>query len=146
MTVDDFGGVVKLTLDQYTALKSKGSITVAGQVITYNPAVIYVTEDADSGNLVSCEEISSSININAEGSATFDNNGNKITDTYATKQEIPISLPLGSIIAAAIPLNDAGVHLLDGSSIAQTGIYSAFTTYLRSLQSTHSNLFCTESE
>lgn len=63
----------------------------------------------------------------------------------ARTSDIPTGLPLGSIFAATVPiLNDSTVHLLDGSTITQTGIYAAFATYLKSLQSSYPNLFTTE--
>lgn len=63
----------------------------------------------------------------------------------ARTEDIPTGLPLGSIFAATVPiLNDATVHLLDGSTISQSGMYAAFATYLKSLQSSYPNLFTTE--
>lgn len=44
-----------------------------------------------------------------------------------------VSLPVGSIFTSAIPLTDARVHLLDGSTISQTGIYATFADLIKSL-------------
>ena len=52
---------------------------------------------------------------------------------------------IGQIIPSAIPLTDAGLHLLDGALIQGSGIYSAFVTYIAGLVSTYPNLFVTES-
>ena len=59
---------------------------------------------------------------------------------------IPIGLPIGSIITSAVPLTDASVHLLDGSTISQTGIYADFVTYLKSQISAGYDLSCTQTE
>lgn len=69
-----------------------------------------------------------------------------LQSTKADKAELPIGLPIGSIIMGAIPLNDASVHLLDGGTISQTGIYSDFCTYLKSLAQTNPNIVCTEAQ
>ena len=44
-------------------------------------------------------------------------------------------LPVGTIFPSAIPLTDASVHLLDGSTISQTGVYQEFAELLKSLVS-----------
>lgn len=59
---------------------------------------------------------------------------------------LPTGLPIGSIITSAVPLTDASVHLLDGSTISQTGIYADFVTYLKSQISAGYDLSCTETE
>lgn len=53
---------------------------------------------------------------------------------------------VGEIIQSALPLTDAGVHLLDGSQIQNSGIYAQFCTYVANLQADYPDLFCTESE
>ena len=53
---------------------------------------------------------------------------------------------IGQIIPSAIPLTDAGLHLLDGSLIQGGGIYSAFVTHIAGLVSTYPNLFVSESD
>ena len=51
---------------------------------------------------------------------------------------------IGQIIPSTIPLADAGLHLLDGSLIQGSGIYSAFVDYIAGLVTDYPNLFCTE--
>ena len=53
---------------------------------------------------------------------------------------------IGEIIQSALPLTDAGVHLLDGSQIQKSGIYAQFCTYVANLQADYPDLFCTEAE
>lgn len=52
---------------------------------------------------------------------------------------------IGQIIQSTIPLTDAGLHLLDGTLIDGSGIYSAFVDYIAGLDLTAS-YFCTEQE
>ncbi len=59
---------------------------------------------------------------------------------------LPTGLPIGAIITSAVPLTDASVHLLDGSTISQTGIYADFVTYLKSQISAGYDLSCTQTE
>ena len=40
---------------------------------------------------------------------------------------------IGEVVASTIPLTDAGLHLLDGSLIQGSGIYSAFVDYIAGL-------------
>lgn len=67
-----------------------------------------------------------------------------ITANYTSSLAKNLGLPLGTIIPSTVPITDSCFHLLDGSTIAQTGMYAAFATYLKSLQTTYPNLFTTE--
>lgn len=52
---------------------------------------------------------------------------------------------IGEIIASTLPLDDAGLHLLDGALISGSGSYAAFVNYVKDLRTNYSNLFTTES-
>lgn len=52
---------------------------------------------------------------------------------------------IGEIVTSAIPLTDAGLHLLDGALLQGTGTYSAFVTAIAALVSSHPECFTTES-
>lgn len=56
------------------------------------------------------------------------------------------SLPIGAIIPSAIPLTTANVHLLDGSTIAQDGVYSDFVALLKTLVEQGYNVTCSNDE
>ena len=56
------------------------------------------------------------------------------------------SLPIGSIFSSAIPLNDASVHLLDGSLISQSGMYEEFANLINSLVSAGHQISCTQAQ
>lgn len=51
---------------------------------------------------------------------------------------------IGQIITSAIPLSDAGLHLLDGALISGSGIYSDFVDYIATLSSSNPECFDTE--
>ena len=52
---------------------------------------------------------------------------------------------IGEIVTSTLPLEDAGLHLLDGALIQGSGSYSAFVTYMVGLKTTYPDLFTTES-
>ena len=60
--------------------------------------------------------------------------------------DIPSSRNVGEIVVSTIPLVDAGLHLLDGSLINGSGIYSEFVDYIASIYDASANYFCSESE
>ena len=49
-------------------------------------------------------------------------------------------LPVGTIFVSAVPQTDARVHLLDGSTILQTGIYKTFANLIKSLVAAGHNI------
>ena len=55
-------------------------------------------------------------------------------------------LPVGTIFPSAIPLTDASVHLLDGSTISQTGVYQEFAELVKALVSAGYNISCSQSD
>ena len=55
-------------------------------------------------------------------------------------------MPVGTIFPSAIPLTDASVHLLDGTTISQTGVYQEFAMLLKSLVSAGYNISCSQSD
>lgn len=75
----------------------------------------------------------------AENAQAVTNNGVSYDPQSATTEEKAqaranmgiITLPLGSIISTAFVTNEAGLHLLDGSSLAQDGIYSEFCNFIK---------------
>ena len=58
-----------------------------------------------------------------------------LTDYYTPDDSNAVFMPVGAIFSSAIPQTDARVHLLDGSTIPQTGMYAEFATLLKSLTS-----------
>jgi hypothetical protein len=60
--------------------------------------------------------------------------------------ENAVGLPIGSIFASAIPITDARVHLLDGSTIAQNGVYQEFATLVKSLVASGQPISCSQDE
>ena len=69
---------------------------------------------------------------------------------YSSKYYAQISsqnadaLKIGQIISSILPLNSAGVHLLDGSLLQSGGIYQAFIDYIANLYTTYPQCFTDE--
>ena len=57
-----------------------------------------------------------------------------------------VGLPIGAIFASAIPIVDARVHLLDGSTISQSGIYEEFAMLVKSLVASGQPISCSQSD
>lgn len=75
------------------------------------------------------------------------NIGHPLSDTtYWTQATLNSGRNVGEIITSTIPLNDSGVHLLDGSVLSGSGIYSDFVSYISNIYSSALNYFCTETE
>lgn len=67
------------------------------------------------------------------------------TGSYNDLSDKPSSRNIGEVIASAIPLSDAGLHLLDGSLI-QRGVYTDFVDYIAGLVSDYPDLFVSEND
>lgn len=74
--------------------------------------------------------------------------GNEIKNVYfqGGGADSGVGLPIGSIFPSAIPQTDARVHLLDGSTISQTGVYADFANLIKNLVSSGYNISCSETE
>ena len=71
-------------------------------------------------------------NTKVEDLAKKDASNLSNNDVQSFKEKLGISnLPIGTIISSAIVQNDAGLHLLDGSSLLQNGIYAQFCSWLK---------------
>ena len=68
------------------------------------------------------------------------------TDYYTDDDLDAPFMPVGSIFASAIPIIDARVHLLDGSTISQTGVYETFANLIKALDSAGQPITCTQTE
>lgn len=75
-----------------------------------------------------------------------DGSVNKIAGNIASIMDSSAGMPLGLIFASAIPITDARVHLLDGTTIAQNGVYASFVSLIKNLISSGENISCTQSQ
>lgn len=71
---------------------------------------------------------------------------NRIAGNVASIIDSSAGMPLGLIFASAIPITDARVHLLDGTTIAQNGVYKTFVDLIKSLVSSGYNISCSQTE
>lgn len=86
------------------------------------------------------------------GTITIEQGGTTI-GTFTTNQSSNSTISLadnssrniGEIVTSTIPLDDAGLHLLDGS-LLQYASYKDFIDYIASIYNANSNYFCTESQ
>ena len=68
------------------------------------------------------------------------------TDYYTDDEQDAPFMPVGSIFTSAIPQEDARVHLLDGSTIPQNGVYATFANLIKALDASGKLITCTQEE
>lgn len=69
-----------------------------------------------------------------------------IIDDADAQPYVNIKRNIGELITSVTPLNDYGLHLLDGSLLAVDGLYRQFIEYIASLVTNYPDLFVTEQE
>ena len=74
------------------------------------------------------------------------NIGNSLSDGTKWVKATFAERTIGEIVTSAIPLSDSGLHLLDGSLISGSGVYSQFVSYIADIYNSSLNYFCTEVE
>lgn len=78
---------------------------------------------------------------------TYDGTSANAQSGIAVEQAInTVKRNIGEVVTSTIPLTDAGLHLLDGSLISGSGVYSEFVEYIASIYDASANYFCTESD
>lgn len=96
-------------------------------LMQYSASVTYNTDEWVTGTVNGTKGIYKSLVNN--------NTGNALTDT--TKwEEVKLggsTRNIGEIVSSTIPLNDAGLHLLDGALLSGSGAYADFVEYIASL-------------
>lgn len=65
--------------------------------------------------------------------------------TDASWAKTPTGRNVGELVYSAMPLTDAGLHLLDGTLLSGDGIYEEFVQYVAGLVSDYPSLFTSES-
>ena len=83
------------------------------------------------------------IQQNGITSGTYDGSTNK---TINLGSGGGTALPIGAIIPSALPIIGAAYHLLDGTTISQTGVYASFASYLKTLVQNNPNIVCTQAQ
>lgn len=105
------------------------------------------TPTADSNNPVTSQGIKAAIDAKDSLPSQTGQAGKVLTTDGTAASWQPVqSRNVGEYVWSALPLTDAGLHLLDGSIIAEGGIYDAFVQHVAGLASSYPNAFCTESE
>lgn len=83
-------------------------------------------------------------NLSFYVSLVDDNIGNPLSDSTKWAKATFGERNLGEVITSLLPLSDAGLHLLDGSLLSGSGIYSAFVSYIANIYNSSLNYFTTE--
>ena len=85
-------------------------------------------------------------NLSFYVSLVDDNIGNPLSDSTKWAKASFAGREIGEVVTSAIPLTDAGLHLLDGSVLSGNGMYAAFVNYIASIYNSSLSYFCTEAE
>lgn len=127
----NFNGMFYLSTDQRFYLQNGG-------FITYNPAVATAIggypQDAILGYIDSFGTYKLVKSLIDDNTNNFVSDETLIDGTHW--EEIQMggsSRNIGEIVTSTIPLDDAGLHLLDGSLISGSGSYAAFVSYMADL-------------
>ena len=122
--------------------------TETGNSITLGDDYKLFVDDGVTGVVAGTYRFPKNLTVNDHGRVTYVEQGSQADITIATPTSYGIVRPdnssivvsdgvissvrnnIGEIITSTIPLEDSGVHLLDGSLIQGGGVYSAFVTYM----------------
>ena len=66
-------------------------------------------------------------------------------DEFDDELDVPF-MPIGTIFASTIPQTDSRVHLLNGGTISQLGVYENFSNLLKNLVAAGYSISCTQAE
>ena len=92
---------------------------------------------ATNGTVASWETVDALPNQEGNANKFLTTDG---TDASWSYLDIPSSRCIGEIITSTVPLQDAGLHLLDGSVLSDSGSYSDFVAYVHQLALDHPEL------
>ena len=92
---------------------------------------------ATDGTVASWETVDALPNQEGQANKFLTTDG---TDASWSYLDIPSSRCIGEIITSTVPLQDAGLHLLDGSVLSDDGSYSDFVAYVHQLALDHPEL------
>ena len=105
------------------------------------------TPTADSNNPVTSQGIKAAIDAKASLPSQTGNAGKVLTTDGTTASWQPAQTRnIGELVLSAIPLTDAGLHLLDGSLLPSGGVYAQFVQHINGLQASYPDLFVTQAD
>lgn len=136
-----------LTFDSTPTADSNNPVTSQGIKAAIDAKDSLPSQTGHAGEYLKTDgETASWSNVESLPSQTG-NAGKVLTTDGTTASWQPAqSRNVGEYVWSALPLTDAGLHLLDGSLIAEGGIYDAFVQHVAGLASSYPNAFCTETE
>ena len=104
-------------------------------ITTKDPNTLYNIIDDEAGAIILYNSLGDSTNGAMTQKATSD-------AINAARRNI------GEVIASALPLTDAGLHLMDGTLLPGSGVYDDFVNYIAGIYTDgdYPDLFCSESD
>lgn len=123
-TMQEFNGLLKV-------MSYQSAYTLQQGIPEYDSGTVYYI-----GSIV--KSLDADNNAVLYQSVADNNINNQLTNTDYWK-ELQLgggsgaSRNIGEIVCSALPLTDAGLHLLDGTLLSGSGIYSAFVSYIADL-------------
>lgn len=136
-----------LTFDSTPTADSNNPVTSQGIKAAIDAKDSLPSQTGHAGEYLKTDgETASWSNVESLPSQT--GNAGKVltTDGTAASWQPVQSRNVGEYVWSALPLTDAGLHLLDGSLLPTGGIYDGFVQYVTGLQSNYPDLFCTQDE
>ena len=105
------------------------------------------TPTANSTNPVTSQGIKAAIDAKDSLPSQTGQAGKVLTTDGTTASWQPVQTRnIGELALSAIPLTDAGLHLLDGSLLPSGGVYAQFVQHINGLQASYPDLFVTQAD
>lgn len=136
-----------LTFDTTPTANSSNPVTSGGIKAAIDAKDSLPSQTGHAGEYLKTDgETASWSNVESLPSQTG-NAGKVLTTDGTTASWQPVQTRnIGEIVQSAIPLTDAGLHLLDGSLLPSGGVYAQFVQHINGLQASYPDLFVTQAD
>ena len=136
-----------LTFDSTPTADSNNPVTSQGIKAAIDAKDSLPSQTGHAGEYLKTDgETASWSNVESLPSQT--GNAGKVltTDGTAASWQPVQSRNVGEYVWSALPLTDAGLHLLDGSLLPSGGVYAQFVQHINGLQASYPDLFVTQAD
>ena len=136
-----------LTFDSTPTADSNNPVTSQGIKAAIDAKASLPSQTGHAGEYLKTDgETASWSNVESLPSQTG-NAGKVLTTDGTTASWQPAQTRnIGELVLSAIPLTDAGLHLLDGSLLPSGGVYAQFVQHINGLQASYPDLFVTQAD
>ena len=136
-----------LTFDSTPTADSTNPVTSQGIKAAIDAKASLPSQTGHAGEYLKTDgETASWSNVESLPSQTG-NAGKVLTTDGTTASWQPAQTRnIGELVLSAIPLTDAGLHLLDGSLLPSGGVYAQFVQHINGLQASYPDLFVTQAD